>query len=46
MKHYNQPETQVLQVINNSILCASEGPVPGPARVNVQTMSVTNETAW
>ena len=32
MKHYNQPETNVLQVINSSIVCASApGPAPVPA---------------
>ena len=31
MKHYNQPETNVLQVINSSIVCASApGPAPAP----------------
>lgn len=29
MKHYNQPETNVLQVMNNSIICASAAPAPG-----------------
>ena len=31
MKHYNQPETKVLQVMNNGIVCASPGPAPAPS---------------
>ena len=31
MKHYNQPETKFLQVINSSIVCASAGPMFAPA---------------
>ena len=31
MKHYYQPETKVLQVMNNGIICASAEPGPGPA---------------
>ena len=30
MKHYNQPETNVLQVVNSSIICTSGGPAPAP----------------
>ena len=29
MKHYNQPETKFLQVVNSSIICTS-GPAPAP----------------
>ncbi len=29
MKHYNQPETKFLQVVNSSIICAS-APAPAP----------------
>ena len=28
MNNYRQPETNVLQVMNNSIICASDAPVP------------------
>ncbi len=30
MRKYNQPETNVLQVINSSIVCVSPGPVYSP----------------
>ncbi len=41
MKHYNQPETNVLQVVNSSIICASAG----PATVGqLGTMTKTNVT--
>lgn len=43
MKHYNQPKTQVLQVMTNSIICASEpAPAPAPARGQLGTMTKTN----
>ena len=41
MKHYNQPETNVLQVINSSIVCASGG----PAKASIQSVSKT-EGEW
>lgn len=41
MKQYNQPETNVLQVMNNSIICAS-GPAPAPARGQLSTMQKTS----
>ncbi|MCQ2333140.1 MAG: hypothetical protein MJZ88_00820 [Paludibacteraceae bacterium] len=44
MKHYNQPKTQVLQVMNNSIICASGGPAPAPARVSVTPVTKTDGT--
>lgn len=42
MKHYSQPETNVLQVINNSIICASGEPAPVPARGQLSTMQNTS----
>lgn len=43
MKHYNQPETNVLQVVNNSIICASAA--PAPARGQIDNAS-QNDFAW
>ena len=44
MKHYNQPETNVLQVINSSIVCASAGPGLAPA-ASLESVEKTNG-AW
>ena len=41
MKQYNQPKTQVLQVMNNSIICAS-GPAPAPAQVSFSPVTKSN----
>ena len=46
MKHYNQPETQVLQVMNNSILCASPGPAPVVIRGQLGVMISSEEENW
>ena len=45
MKHYNQPETNVLQVINSSIVCASAGPAPAPYTGQLGQMENANG-AW
>ncbi len=44
MKHYNQPETKFLQVVNSSIICASAGPAPAP-KGQLGTMSNATH-AW
>lgn len=47
MKHYNQPQTNVLQVLNNSILCVSEGPGPAPAVIRGQLgVMISSEEEW
>ena len=43
MKYYNQPQTNVLQVINNSILCASTGPAPVVIRGQLGVMTSSEE---
>ena len=43
MKHYNQPETMILQVINSSIVCASAGPVFAPA-ASLESVEKVNRT--
>ncbi len=44
MKQYNQPQTNVLKVLNNSIICASGGPAPAPARVSINYVTKTDGT--
>ena len=45
MKHYNQPETKFLQVINSSIVCASApGPVYSPVGGQIGDVSQKNFT--
>lgn len=55
MKHYNQPETKFLQVINSSIVCVSPGPVYVPTAtlgtmsngsVQLGTMSTTESSSY
>ena len=43
MKTYIEPETNVLQVINSSIVCASAGPVFAPA-ASLESVEKTNGT--
>ncbi len=45
MKHYNQPQTTLLQVINSSIVCAS---APGPGYSPVASLESIEKTdgAW
>ncbi len=44
MKHYNQPETKFLQVVNSSIICASGGPAPAPFTGQLGTMKNTDKS--
>ena len=45
MKHYNQPETKFLQVVNSSIICASGGSAYSPISGQIDNAS-QNDFAW